>query len=44
MARKRVVQPGAAVVPAGASLYCMGVEALTGQVAGLDMSPMNAYR
>lgn len=44
LAKRKVVQPGASVVPAGASLYCMGVEALTGQVAGLDMSPMNNYR
>ena len=44
LARKRVVQPGAVVVPAGATLYCMGVEARTGRVAGFDLSPMDTYR
>ena len=44
LARRRVVQPGATVVPAAATLYCMGVEVLTGEVAGFNMAPMNAYR
>lgn len=44
LARRRVVQPGATVVPAAATVYCVGIEALTGQVAGFDLSPMNAYR
>ncbi|KAL4424877.1 hypothetical protein ABPG77_002100 [Micractinium sp. CCAP 211/92] len=44
LARRSVVAPGATVVPAAATLYCMGIEALTGRVAGLDMSPMNTYR
>ena len=44
LARRRVVQPGATVVPAGASLYCMGLEVATGTVAGFDMSCMDAYR
>lgn len=44
LARRSVVAPGASVVPAAATMYCMGIEALTGRVAGLDMSPMNTYR
>ena len=49
LARRRVVQPGATVVPAGATLYCMGVEALTGMVGGgtgggVDCSELNKYR
>ncbi|PSC69443.1 arginine methyltransferase [Micractinium conductrix] len=44
LTRRKVVQPGATVIPAAATLYCMGVEALTGRVAGLDMTPMNTYR
>jgi hypothetical protein len=44
LAQRKVVQPGAAVVPAAATVYCMGIEALTGHVAGFDMSPINKYR
>lgn len=44
LARRRVVQPGAVVVPAAATLYCMGIEALTGEVGGFDFSPLDAYR
>ena len=44
LARRRVVQPGATVVPSAATLYCMGIEALTGQVAGFDLSSFNKYR
>ncbi|KAL4451864.1 hypothetical protein ABPG75_007526 [Micractinium tetrahymenae] len=44
LVRRCVVAPSAAVVPAAATLYCMGIEVLTGRVAGLDMSPMNTYR
>ena len=44
LARKRVMQPGATMVPAAATVYCMGVEALTGQVSGFDMSSINTYR
>lgn len=44
LARKRVVQLGATVVPAGATLYCMGLEVATEKVAGFDLSGMNAYR
>jgi len=34
LARRQVAQPGATVVPAGATVYCMGVEVLSGEVAG----------
>ena len=44
LARRKVVQPGAAVVPAAATLYCMGVEALSGAVEGVDVSGMNKFR
>lgn len=44
LARKRVMQPGATMVPAAATVYCMGVEALTGLVSGFDMSSINTYR
>lgn len=43
-ARRNVVQPGAAVVPAAATLYCMGVESLTGRVRGFDLSAVNKFR
>lgn len=39
-----MVAPGAAVVPAGATLYCMGVEVATGSVSGFDLSGVNTYR
>ena len=39
-----MLQPGAAVVPAGATLFCVGIEALTGRIAGLDFSGLNTYR
>lgn len=44
LAKRKVVQPGAAVVPSAATLYCMGIEALTGTVVGFNMTPMNTYR
>ena len=44
LARKRVVQPRATVVPSAATVYCCGIEALTGQVAGFDLSAFNTYR
>jgi protein arginine N-methyltransferase 7 len=44
LTRKKVVQPGATVVPAAATLYCMGIEALTTEVEGVKVSGMNAYR
>ena len=37
-------QPGADVVPAAATLYCMGIEVLTGEVQGFDLAPLNKHR
>jgi protein arginine N-methyltransferase 7 len=44
MARRNVLTPDAAVVPAAATMYCMGVEAYTSEVNGFDMSAFNKYR
>ena len=44
MARRKAVQPGSPVVPSAATLYCMGIEAMTGQVSGFDLSAINTYR
>lgn len=44
MAKKNVLQPGATVIPAAATLYCMGIEARTGDVCGFDFSSFNKYR
>lgn len=43
-ARKNVIQPNATVVPAAATLYCVGIEAFTGRIDGLDMSSLDKYR
>jgi hypothetical protein len=44
MASRNVLQPGATVVPAAATVYCMGIEALTGDVRGFDFKAFNKYR
>jgi hypothetical protein len=44
LAKKSVVQPGAAVVPAAATLYVMGVELPPSAAAGFDLSCMDKYR
>ena len=44
MASRNVLQPGATVVPAAATVYCMGVEALTSDVRGFDFAAFNKYR
>ena len=44
MASRNVLQPGATVVPAAATVYCMGVEALTSEVRGFDFKAFNKYR
>ena len=44
MAKKNVLQPGATIIPAAATLYCMGIEARTGDVCGFDFSSFNKYR
>ena len=43
-ARRRILRPGATVVPAAASVYCMGVEVLTRDRLGFDMSLLNRFR
>ena len=44
MASRNVLQPGATVVPAAATVYCVGIEALTSDVHGFDFSAFNKYR
>ena len=44
MAGRNVLQPGATVVPAAATVYCVGIEALTSDVHGFDFSAFNKYR
>ena len=44
MARRNILQKDAVTVPAAATIYCMGIEALTGDVAGFDMNAINKYR
>lgn len=44
MAKKNVLQAGATVIPAAATMYCMGIEARTEQIAGFDFSTFNKYR
>ena len=44
LTRRKVVQPGATVVPSAATLYCMGIEALTTEVESVKLSSFNKYR
>lgn len=44
LTRKKVIQPGATVIPSAATLYCMGIEALTGNVEGVSVASFNKYR
>lgn len=44
MAKKNVIRPGAEVVPAAATVYCIGVEVLTASAGGHNMHPINRYR
>ena len=44
MACKNVVQPDAQIVPAAASVFCVGVEVLSNSIAGYDMRPLNKFR
>ena len=43
-ARRNVLTPDAVVVPAAATMYCMGVEAYTSEVLDFDVSAQNKYR
>lgn len=42
--QRQVLQPGALVVPAAATMYCVAVELLSGLVQGFDMAPLNKFR
>lgn len=44
MAKRNVLQPGAAVVPCGASLYVMGIHVAPCHVGKYDLSSLNKYR
>ncbi len=44
LAKRNVVQPGAAVVPAAATLYCAGVELPPSSAAGFDLTALDKYR
>ena len=44
LAKRAVVQPGAAVVPAAASLYVMGLQLPATAACGFDLSAMDKYR
>jgi protein arginine N-methyltransferase 7 len=44
MAKKKVLQASATVIPAAATLYCMGIEARTDKITGFDFSNFNKYR
>lgn len=44
LAKRNVVQPDAAVVPAAATLYAMGVELPSSAACGFDLSCMDKYR
>ena len=44
MARKNVLQAGAPVIPAAATLYCCGIQARTTSVAGSDFSSFDKHR
>lgn len=44
VAKKKVASPDATLIPSKATLYCMGVQALSNQVQGIDVSAFNKYR
>jgi type III protein arginine methyltransferase len=44
VAKRRVLTPGAAVVPAGASLWAMAVERRVTDVCGFNLEPANKHR
>lgn len=44
LARKRVLQPGATMVPNAATLYCMGIQVLTPQPGGFSFSTLDKFR
>lgn len=44
MARRKVVQPQAIVIPQAATLYCMGIEAVTRPMEGVKLACFDRYR
>ena len=44
LAKRNVLQPGAAVVPCGATVYVMGLNVSTSSVAGYDLTGLDSYR
>ena len=42
--KRKVLQPGCMVVPAGATLFCMGIEVLTPEAGGFNFSCLDKYR
>ena len=42
-ARAELLQPGAAMVPCGAQVFCMPVEMRVGEVAGMDAAELNTH-
>lgn len=44
LAKSQVLQPSTTVVPAAATVYCMGIEAMTSCVRGFDFKAFNKYR
>ena len=44
LARRKVVQPNARVIPQAATIYCMGIEATTKPVHGVRLSTFDKYR
>lgn len=44
LTKRKVVQAGATVIPAAATVYCMGVEIIKEEVEGVSVKSFNKYR
>lgn len=44
LCKRKVLQPDCRIVPAAATMFCMGVEILTPNAAGFDFSALDKYR
>ncbi|KAI8104703.1 hypothetical protein M9434_003256 [Picochlorum sp. BPE23] len=44
LTRRKVVQPGAKVIPQAATVYCMGIEAVTRPMEGVKLACFDRYR
>lgn len=44
MARRKVVQPQATIIPQAATIYCMGIEAVTRPMEGVKLACFDRYR